>query len=263
MKKTTLLVTILCLLLVVLAGCDGNSNTPSVEVDNIQTNSIATDFIYETEMRWAAVPAVFVNDTWFRIFEDHQRIVPHLDDTWVYLGVIQSAVPGWESPVMNFQTNDERMIGAEIFHSSNAHIPVTNDAWGDPMNGEIIGEGIVVIFGDLRILYVAEETSAKILDLMNKVERHSLMIDGIIYSLMATVGGGVFSITEDHIFLGEVASDVSNNELPIENLQVNRNSTVGARVYRLPQGENSDIVVFFNSNNRLYFSNLPGVNNRN
>ena len=94
---------------------------------------------------------------------------------------------------------------------------------------------------------------------MATVERHSLMVDGIIYSLMATAGGGDFSLSDNHIFLGEVASAVPMGEFPKENLHANRDIVVGAKVYRLPAGESNDIVVFFNADARFYYKHLPGA----
>ena len=265
-KKPARLVSVAAVVLAVVlsVGFAGN-RTAEISLDN--NGFVEIEIIYDewndaveesySEILWSAVPAVFVNDTWFRIFENRQHIVPDLDDTWVYLGNIQSSVPGWESPSMNFQTNDESMIGAEIYHSSQARIRITNTAWNDPLNEEITGDGIIVVFNGLRLLYITEETQSRVTDVMNKAARHSLMLDGVLYSLMATAGGGGFFLTDNHVFLGEVASTVSLNEYPAENLQANREIVVGARVYRLPQNENSDIVVFFNTDTRFYYKHLP------
>jgi hypothetical protein len=48
------------------------------------------------------------------------------------------------------------------------------------------------------------------------------------------------------------------SEYPTENLQANRDTVVGAKVYRLPASENNGIVVFFNPDARFYYSHLPG-----
>jgi hypothetical protein len=73
---------------------------------------------------------------------------------------------------------------------------------------------------------------------------------------MATAGGGDFPIGDDHIFLGEVTGAVPMGEFPTEHLQANRDTVVGAEVYRLPDGENSDIVVFVSANARFYYKHL-------
>ena len=263
MKKSTALSMALLILLFALTGCAGNGAMSDSQVGG-GTNTANTDGEEldenTSETRWAAVPAVFVNDTYFRIYADElHHPIADLDNTWVSLGTIQSAVPGWEPPTQNFQTNNEAMIGAEIYFSSEGRIPITNSAWGDPLDEEIVGEIVIVVFEGSRLWYISEEAHSEVIEVMNAVVRHSLMVDGVIYSLMATAGGGGFSLSDDHIFLGEVASAVPMDEYPTENLQANRDSTVGAKVYRLPQGENSDLVVFFFPDARFYFKNLPGA----
>ena len=227
-----------------------------VEKGNLYTSYDIAVGEDEAEVRWAAVPAVFANDTWFRIFDDRQQIIPSIDDTWINLGRIQSAVQGWESPTQNFQSNDEGLVGAYIYHSPQAGIRVINNAWGEPMDTEVMGEAIIVTLNGRNIMYITEESQSKVLDVMNEATRHSLMIDGILYSLMATASGGSFSITENHILIGEVADSVEHISYPTENLQANRDALVGARIYRLPSGSHDDIVVFFNVGTRFYFSNL-------
>ena len=265
MKKSVALSIVLLILLATITGCRGNdAEIKSQDVESTYTSDIVSDEPDESitpspEMHDAAVPAVFVNDTYFRIFDDRQDIVPDVDDTWVYLGKIQGSVPGWKSPTQNFQTNNEAMIGAEIFFSSEGRIPVTSSAWGDPIDEEIVGDIVIVVFEGSRLWYISEEAHSEVIEVMNAVVRHSLMVDGVIYSLMGTAGGGDFSLSDNHIFLGEVVSAVAMDEYPTENLQANRDSTVGAKVYRLPQGENSDLVVFFFPDARFYFKNLHGA----
>jgi hypothetical protein len=258
MKKYTALSIALLILLLTLTGCAGNGAIAGSQYNGYGTSDIEELDENTSEVRWAAVPAVFVNDTYFRVFtaDEQQHIVPNIDDTWVYLGDIQSNVPGWESPTQNFQTNNARMLGAKIYYSSEGRIPVTNSAWGDPLEEEVIGDSIIVVFEDLRLLYISEDAHDKVIEIMNTVMRHSLMVEGVMYSLMATAGGGVFSLSDNHVFLGEIASAVPMDEYPAENLQSNRDVVVGAKVYRLPAGESSDIVVFYNSDARFYYSNL-------
>jgi hypothetical protein len=263
MEKYITLSIALLFLLLTLAGCAGDGAIAGLQYDghNNNTSKIDGEELDEntSEVRWAAVPAVFVNDTYFRVFtaDEQQHIVPQIDDTWVYLGDIQSNVPGWQSPTQNYQTNNERMLGAEIYYSSEGRIPVTNSAWGDPLEEEVVGVSIIVVFEDLRLLYISEEAHDELIEVMNTIMRPSLMVDGVMYSLMATAGGGDFSLSDNHIFLGEIASATPMDEYPTENLQSNRDIVIGAKVYRLPSGESNDIVVFFNSDERFYFSNLP------
>ena len=212
-----------------------------------------------SEVRWAAVPAVFVNDTYFRIYADElHHPIQDLDNTWVSLGHIQSAVPAWESPTQNFQTNNEAMIGAEVLFTSGGRIPVSNSVWGDSIEDEVVGDIVIVTFEGSRLWYISEEAHSEVMIARDVAVRHSLMVDGALYSLMSTTGGESSSIPDTFIFLGEVTSAAPMSEYPTENLQANRDTVVGAKVYRLPENENNDIVVFFNPDARFYYSHLPG-----
>jgi len=263
-NRITAINIVLLILLFAVTGCAGEDVIAGSQLGrennaaNISEERKAESATPPSDTTWLAVPAVFVNDTYFRIYADGQyHDIPDLDDTWVYLGSIQSAAPGWESPTQNYQTNNETMIGAEIYYSSDGRIPVTNSTWGDPLDEEIIGDSVIVIFGEFQLWYITEEAHLVVIEVMDTVVRHSLMVDGVIYSLMATAGGGDFSLNENYIFLGEVESAVPMGEFPTENLQANRDTVVGAKVYRLPAGEGNDIVVFFSDNNRFYYKQLP------
>ena len=254
----------LLVLLVIVTGCKRNdAEVKPQDGGSIYTSGIVADepdgnTTLSTEMHDAAVPAVFVNDTYFRIYDDRQDVVPELDDTWIYLGSIQSSALGWEPPTQNFQTNNDLMIGAEIFHSYEGHIPVTNSVWNDPLNEEVVGESIIVVFEGKRILYITEKAHTEAYKIMGAVERHSLMVDGVIYSLMGSRSGG---IEDNCIFIGEIASAVPIDEYPTEHLQANRNIVVGMKVYRLPPGEINDIIVLFSEsfNSYYFYKDLPGA----
>jgi len=216
--------------------------------------------VNEAEMRfWSTPPAVFVNDTWFGILEGRDNLIPALDDSWTFLGVVQTVVELHKSPTENFQSNSFP-IGARIYHSYEGRIPVTNNIWGEPIDEEAFGNSIILVFDGTRVMLGSEEARDEFVRVMeaNGV-RKSLNIEGMVYSLMATVGGGFITV-EDYIFLGEVMSSSDINEYPIENLQANRSSLIGARVYRLPQGKVNDIVVFHDASLRFYFSFLPFYN---
>jgi hypothetical protein len=211
-------------------------------------------------IHWAAVPSVFVNDTYFRIFADEMYDpIPEFDDTWISLGNIQSAVPVWESPAQNFQTNNEAMLGAEIYYSAEGRIPVSNTTWGDPLDEEIIGDSVIVILEGSRLFYISEEAHEKVIEVMDKVVRSSLMIDGNIYSLMGSFGGGNSPISSNHIFLGEITSTVPIDEYPTEDLQANREVVVGMKVYREPPGDDTSVIVFNNAGYYYRYSLLPGT----
>ena len=237
--------------------------TPEVSVPMVPSSPEVetTDTVPTPAMRWAAIPAVFVNDTYFRIFDDRQHIVPDLDDTWVYLGNIRSAAPGGGKPTQNFQTTNDRMIGAEIYHSSEGRIPITESVWGDPLDEEISGDCIIVVFEDQRIMYVSEEAHSKAYQVMDAVVRHSLMVDGVMYSFM---GSGLDSDivpnpNDNYVFLGEVESAVPIDEYPAGNLQANRELVVGMKAYRLPQNDANDIVVIVIADAYYYYKHLPGA----
>ena len=241
MRKTIIIGAVLVLLLMAMMGCgylnEVNSDDASV-------------------MRWVHLPAVFVNNTYYQIFENRQPNIPELGERWVYLGDIQSTVPAYKSPAENFQTN-HGMIGARIYHAHDGRIPVTTSTWGDALDEEIIGDSIIVVYEGQRFLYISEEAHAEAVKIMDSVERQSLLIDGVMYSLMATEFGGSFSV-DSYIFLGEVKSAVPLYELPKENFQTNREIIVGARIYRLPPDAIDDIVVFHRYGSRFYFWALPG-----
>jgi len=260
MRNKTALSVILSILLVTLAGCTENgASIDSHDGGNTAaSNTHITDELTENttsspEVHTAAVPAVFVNDIYFRFFDEKQNIVPDIDDTWAYLGNIQSSVPGWESPVQNFQTNNEQMIGAEIFHSSIGRIPITSSVWDDPLNEEAVGDSIIVVFNGQRILYISEEAHTEAYKVMSAVVRHSLMIDEIIYSFMGS-GNGV--ILNSYTYLGETTSAVPINEFPTKNLQSNREIVVGMRAYRLPPEDNNDIIVIY-TDSYFFYKHLP------
>ena len=216
------------------------------------------------ETHWAAVPAVFVNDTYFRIFADElYHPFPDLDDTWVFLGTIQSAAPGWEPPTQNFQTNNEAMIGAEIYFASGGRIPVSYSAWDDPIDEEVFGDSVIVLFNGSRLWYITEEAHSEVIEKMNAVERHSLMVDGVMYSLMGSAGGGNLVIDGSYAFLGEVLSSVPIDEFPTEHLQANRDFIVGMKVYRLPPGDVNDIIVFLFTDAYFFYKHLPGATESN
>ena len=195
MRDPLILSITLQILLLVLTGCAGNKAIAELQYGGApNAANIGRDELDEaSEMRWAAVPAVFVNDTYFRIYADElHHHVPDLDNTWVYLGNVQSAVPGWESPTQNFQTNNEALIGAEIYYSSGGRIPVMNSVWNDPLEEEIIGDIITISFEGSRLWYISEEAHTDAFEVMDAVVRHSLMVDEVMYSLMATAGGATF-----------------------------------------------------------------------
>jgi hypothetical protein len=202
---------------------------------------------------------VFVNDTWYRIYDDRQYMVQEPDATWTYLGDIQSVVPGVENPTENFQANFEQ-IGARIYHNYEAHISVNAGVWGEwppAVDGEVIGDSIIVVFEGQRTMFISEQAHAEVLLIMQAVKRDSLFIDGNIYSLMSSSDGTVIDLDDEH-FIGEVQSFVSVNEYPTENLQANREHAVGAKVYRLPAEHIDDIVIFHFPGGYNFYSLLPG-----
>ena len=169
------------------------------------------------------------------------------------MGNIQESVS--DSPAKNFQAN-YNIVGAEIYHSDEGRIRITDSAWGDPLNDEVIGDSIIVVYEGQRSMYISDEARADVFAIINAAKRHSLMVDGVLYSLMSHSGGEPASIPDSYSFLGVVASAVPIDELPTENLQANRDVIVGASVYKLPFHENNDIVVFHTADSRYYFQRL-------
>jgi hypothetical protein len=255
MKKLVRLIILpIVLFFAMMTGCALNNETALIYLQD--------DIVEQTELRWAAVPAVYVNDTWYRIYDDRQHMVQEPDDRWTYLGGIQSIVPGYESPTVNFQANFEQ-IGARIYHSYEALIPVTSGSWPASIDEEVIGDSIIVIYEGHRTMFISEATHDEVMIIMDAVKRDSLFIDGNLYSLMASTGGAVIDLDDEHIFIGEVQSAVSVYEYPTENLQANRESAVGAKVYRLPLDHTDDIVIFHFPGGYNFYSLLPGYNDLN
>jgi len=153
----------------------------------------------------ARPPAVFVNDTYYQVFENRQTVVPLIDDTWAYLGEIQNTVPGYESPIEKFQSNGD-IIGAAIYHSYEGHIPITTTTWGDPLEEEVIGDSIIVVLRGQRYLYISEDVRADAFKISDAVVRHSLMVNEVIYSLMGISSDCDSLLDDSYIFLGEVTS---------------------------------------------------------
>jgi len=150
------------------------------------------------------------------------------------------------------------MIGSEIYFSSGGRIPVTHSIWDDPLDEEVIGDIVIVVFEGSRLWYISEEAHSKVMEVSSAVERHSLMVDGVVYSLAGIAGGGNLVIDDSYIFLGEVLSCVPIDEYPAENLQTNRDFVVGMKVYRLPPDDNNDIIAFHSTDAYYFYEYLPG-----
>ena len=235
--------------LVMFAGCASPYEVKQ-EAQVLETTLLPFPTAQEP-MRCVAPSAVFVNDSYYRLFEARQHIVPKLDNLWVYLGEVQSTVPGYESPTENFQVNWEGAIGAKIYHTHEGRVPV-HDLGDDYLGREVIGDSIIVVFSENRYLYLSEETYSKVEEIFNSVKRSSLLIDGILYSLIRT--GGNFYLNDTYTFLGKVTSTISLYESPTENLQANRDIMFGLDVYKTPSEALNDIVVF--GNGTCYFYRL-------
>lgn len=261
MRKPIIFLPAILLLLLLNAGCN-SQNDENVLNDRQSAQSYPDEEVNvdENQMRWDAIPAVFVNDTYFRIYDDRQEYVPLIDDTWDCLGDIQTAVPSYESPTVNFQTNHELMVGAEIYHSPESRISVTVSTWNDPIDEVVIGESIIVVFQGQRLWYITENAHDEVIQVMEgSAVRSSLMVDGEIYSLMGTAGGSSFTFNDSYIFIGEVIDAVPMNEYPTENLQANRDVVVGTQAYWLPSEDGSDIVLFHDIGFGYYYKLLPGT----
>jgi len=244
MKKSIALILAVALF-VVLAGC-GNSNQGKDTLPPAPTHDDTTPPAAPS----ARPPSVFVNDTYYQIFESRQSAVPELDESWDYLGTVQSEVSLSETPTGNFQASGSG-IGAEIYHSYDGRIPLY---YMDDYLGEKYGDSIIVVFNGQRSLYISNDVRDEIYRIFDTVQLHCLLVDGDMYKLRSIAGGGDFSLSDSYIFLGEVNSAVSLYELPTENLQANRELVIGAKVYRLPADETEDIVVFHDSNLRYYYA---------
>lgn len=199
---------------------------------------------------------ILVNGVMYYMYDNSAGIAQMLDDSWVFVGKVESCVRSDTQPRRNLQSNHS-IVGAEVYHSNEGYIRIANSSWGDPLKDAVTGDSIIVVFEGQFSLYLSEEAHADVLVIMDAAKRHSLMVDGVIYSLMSTTGGENISIPDSFVYLGKVESAVPIDEFPTENLQANRDIVVGASVYRLPIGEESDIVVFHTANLRFYYKHLP------
>ena len=121
-------------------------------------------------IHWATVPAIYVNDIFFRIYANSQHhYVPELDDTWELIGNIKDATPGWESPNQNFQTNNIALMGAEIYYSSIGRVRITSNMWGIPIDEEVIGDSVIVNFDGSRLLFITEATHSEVIRVMETI----------------------------------------------------------------------------------------------
>jgi hypothetical protein len=247
-----ILTAIICCL-IIFVGCASPPRVKNkVEVPEITATPIPTP---TSVVRENSPSAVFVNDTFYRLFESRQSYVPELDNLWVYLGEIQSTLPTYENPNDNFQANRE-IVGSKIYHSYEGCIPVT-DFGNDYLGEEVIGDSIIAVIKGHRYLYLSDEANAEVEKIFDAVKRPSLLVDGVMYSLMSTWGRVEFKLDDNYTFLGTVTGAVSLYEMPTENFQANRDVVVGAKVYKLPQGEINDVAAISGDKKCYYYKALP------
>ena len=234
MKKIILLATALCLLLMVLVGCN-EEPTPSY-------------------IGGFTMPMVFVNDTLYSISPFNGN--PELDENWVFVGEVESYVPTGSRPNNHLQTNFNNLTSidvvgvARVYHSPNAlfHILMhSEEVFTDQhIFQELHGDGIIIDINGHHFHFVSSLLSERINDIMAQRIPQLLLIDDVLYNLVATASGGDFQANNNHVFIGEIASHVLPNEFPRENFQAN-DEIVGARVY-LPisgDGIRYDVLVLF------------------
>ncbi|MDF2845650.1 MAG: putative entericidin like toxin protein [Herbinix sp.] len=77
----------------------------------------------EPEERYDRPPFVFVNDTLYKRYKEVTS--KEMDDSYTFLGNIESSVSTFESPKENFQANDD-IIGAEVYQSGDNIIILYN-----------------------------------------------------------------------------------------------------------------------------------------
>jgi len=203
-----------------------------------------------------APPLILVDGVCYWMYDDSVGVAQQLNDSWAYVGKVRGRVSAGVRPKKNLHANHE-IVGAEIYHSNEGRIRIRNTLWGDPINDEIIGNCVIVAFEGQFTLYISEEAHADVYTIMDTAERPSLMIDGVVYSLMSAVDDDDISIPDSFVYLGIVESTVPIENLPMEDFQANRSIVVGASVYRLPSGEDNDIVVFSTANSRYYYKHIP------
>jgi len=218
------------------------------------------------------MPMIFAHDTLYSIspFNDN----PELDENWVFVGEVESYVPTGSRPNNHLQTNFNNLISvdvvgvARVYHSPNALFRIRLHSEEVFTNQHIFqdlhGDGIIIDINGQHFHFVSSLLSERINDIMAQRIPQLLLVNDVLYNLVATSSGGDFQLSDSHVFLGEIASHVPPNEFPTDNFQAN-DIIVGARVYMLPQSENrlADILVLFNEwrmeYRRFDNSNIPSA----
>ena len=194
--------------------------------------------------------SLFVNDTLYEIYVLNSfglsADIPDLDDSWTYLGNIQSTVPHGELPNENLQANSE-VKGAEVYHSSNGKIYVQTFELVRP--AEFYGDTIVIDYKGQRSQYIATGLLDSIYEFYYASRERGVLlcINGVLYHMRAWHrDNNAFHLSDEYTYLGVISSSMDENQRPTEDFQVNNTYPffIGRQVYQLPPQDKTESIIY-------------------
>ena len=241
------------LIIIGLISCSNNESvTPFQGADPISTPE-SIPGVYPPNpgsSKTTGLPLIRINNVMYQEYDTSTaRIAQKLDDTWVFVGKIESFMHETREPVENFQANTN-IIGAEVYHSSEGSIVVNARSNLPLVKGEeFFGDSIIVVirypiypYSECR-QYIAQELFGEVYTLLSATADYGNLLYAnenmyeleLILSPYNPQDDGMYHTSD---YLGEILGQVPENEQPLENFFVNYIMIgVGAKVYRLPKEE--------------------------
>ena len=214
-----------------------------------------------------APTSVFVNDHLYQIHIldswGHSDDIPELDDTWNYLGDINSVILD-ALPTANFQANTA-IKGAKVYHSKNGSIKVNIHSCEFVRPQEFYGDSIIIDFYGRRSQYIAKDLISQVSEIYDICFDYGMLLrlNGVMYrvsSFMEFVESdsaeGTFILDGDYVYLGKILSSVPENELPTEDFQVNNPYlyTHMAEVYSISHStSDSKLALLLDNNTQIFY----------
>ena len=108
-------------------------------------------------------PGVLVNDGWYSAFRTF--IVPELDDSWTFIGEIQSNV---RNPSDNLSSNTVP-VGSRVYHSYEGRITINEWGFAGWLSTYWYGDTIIVVVGEQHQQFISQRDSNRRIDMLNGV----------------------------------------------------------------------------------------------